>query len=133
MTKEIVHALNEINLSLYELTAEAHNNAATLKAVAEFTREVADNVLQVGSQCADEEEESRSLNTSVRTLVQFCCQADCNRCLYHKSDAIVDCETGAGCVLKAPFTWEIPQRPSGINTLEKAENRQPDARNRRGR
>jgi hypothetical protein len=108
MTKEIVHALNEINLSLYELTAAERNNGTTLKAVAAFTREVADNVLQVGSQYA-EEEERRTLNTSIRTLVRFCCERDCNRCIYHKAGANINCGTGEGCVLHAPFTWEIPQ------------------------
>lgn len=109
MTKEIVHALNEINLSLYELTAAERNNGATLKALAEFTREVADNVLQVGSQYSEEAEERNTLNTAIGTLVRFCCKSDCNRCIYHKAGTDVNCATGEGCILNAPFTWVIPQ------------------------
>lgn len=97
MTKEIVHALNEINLSLYELTTAERNNGTTLMDVSERLREVS------------EQKERNTLNTSIRTLVRFCCERDCNRCIYHKAGANINCGTGEGCVLNAPFTWEIPQ------------------------
>lgn len=97
MTKEIVHALNEIKRSLYELTAAERNNGMTLMDVSECLRKVS------------EQKERNTLNTSIRTLVSFCCERDCNRCIYHKADAYINSATGEGCVLNAPFTWTIPQ------------------------
>ena len=97
MTKEIVHALNEINLSLYELTAAESNNGRALMDVSERLREVS------------EQKERNTLNTSVRTLVEFCCERACYGCIYHKAVADLNSETGEGRVLHAPFTWEIPQ------------------------
>lgn len=100
MTKEIVHALNEINLSLYELTAAERNNGTTLMDVSERLREVS------------EQKERNTLNTSIRTLVRFCCERDCNRCIYHKAGTNKNSATGEAekvCVLNEPFTWAIPQ------------------------
>ena len=94
MTKEIVHALNEINLSLYELTAAERNNGRALMDVSDHLRKAA------------EQEERNTLNTSVRTLVRFCCERTCYGCIYHKAGAELNSETGEGCVINAPFTWE---------------------------
>ena len=58
MIKEIVHALNEINLSLYELTAAERNNGRALMDVSERLRELS------------EQKERNTLNTPVRTLVE---------------------------------------------------------------
>lgn len=122
MTKEIVHALNEINLSLYELVHLAAKSNETLEDLDQtmkhghFNTSVAIEEM-AGAIHAElkqdvEERQSWSLNAAIRALVKHCQHIqDCEACIYYdqnkKPGGLIDIDKG--CRIRAPFDWDIPQ------------------------
>jgi len=80
VAKERTKKSTETFDSLERAVREGHfSTSATIEEVAA--------ALRAKTEQEEEDEEHNSLNLSIRTLVEFCCRTDCNRCIYQKKGA----------------------------------------------